>query len=118
MVDAFVGTGNRARMAIQVIIDHHVPQQNICFITLESSARGIINLAKVFPNVQFITGRIGHSKKDSHWETLPETSSLVIKYCKAAGIDIVDDESEVPSQGSSMTPLHEVKSAPLHATVH
>ena len=53
-MDAFIGTGNRARMAIQVIIDHHVPQQNICYITLESSARGIINLAKVFPNVQVL----------------------------------------------------------------
>ena len=53
-MDAFIGTGNRARMAIQVIIDHHVPQHNICYITLESSARGIINLAKVFPNVQVL----------------------------------------------------------------
>ncbi len=34
MVDAFIGTGNRARMALQVIIDHHVPEQNICYISL------------------------------------------------------------------------------------
>jgi len=111
MVDAFIGTGNRARMAIQVVIDHHVPQQNICFIALESSSRGIINLAKVFPSVQFVTARIGQSQNDKHWETVPETSSLVIKYCKAAGIEIVDEESEQPS--ASMSPIREAKSAPL-----
>jgi len=117
MVDAFIGTGNRARMAIQVIIDHHVPQQNICFITLEASSRGIVNLAKVFPNVQFITARIGHSRNDKHWETVPETSSLVIKYCKAAGIDIVDDESEMPSQ-QSMSPRLEARPVSVSVLSH
>jgi len=92
MVDAFIGTGNRARMAIQVVIDHHVPQQNICFITLESTARGIINLAKVFPNVQFITARMGHSENDKHLSRHECASSLVIRYCEAAGIDIVEEE--------------------------
>jgi len=119
MVDAFIGTGNRARMAIQVILDHHVPQQNICYITLESSARGIINLAKVFPNVQFITARIGKRKNDKHWETVPETSSLVIKYCKAAGIDIVDDETEAPSPTNNvMSPVHERRSTSLPVITH
>jgi len=116
MVDAFIGTGNRARMAIQVILDHHVPQQNICYITLESSARGIINLAKVFPNVQFITARIGNRKNDKHWETVPETSSLVIKYCKAAGIDIVDDEVEAPS--GVMSPVKEDRATSLPVMTH
>jgi len=91
MVDAFIGTGNRARMALQVLIDHHVPQQNICFITLESSTEGIVHLARVFPNVLFVTARVGHiGHQEQHWEMVPETSSLVIKYCKAAGIDVVD----------------------------
>merc|ERR1719410_503022 len=94
MVDAFIGTGNRARMAIQVIIDHHVPQQNICFITLEASSRGITNLAKVFPNVQFITARIDEIGTGNYWETVPVTSSLVMKYCKAAGIDIIEEDEE------------------------
>jgi len=93
MVDAFIGTGNRARMALQVLIDHHVPQQNICFITLESSTEGIVHLARVFPNVLFVTARVGHiGHQEQHWEMVPETSSLVIKYCKAAGIDVVESE--------------------------
>eukprot|EP00483_Globobulimina_turgida_P001029 UN01031 len=89
MVDAFIGTGNRARMALQVIIDHHVPQQNICYIALLASQDGIINLAKVFPNVQFITAsidQIGSDNDTSSDETVPVTSSLVLKYCQAAGI--------------------------------
>eukprot|EP00483_Globobulimina_turgida_P002579 UN02583 len=96
MVDAFIGTGNRARMALQVIIDHHVPPQNICFISLIASQDGIVNLAKVFPNVQFITASIEHvgSDNDKHWETAPVTSSLVLKYCEAAGIDIVEQECD------------------------
>jgi len=94
MVDAFIGTGNRARMALQVLVDHHVPQQNICFITLESSTEGIVHLARVFPNVLFITARVGHiGHQEQHWEMVPETSSLVIKYCKAAGIDVVEQET-------------------------
>merc|ERR1712157_191635 len=94
MLDTFIGTGNRARMALQVIIDHHVPEQNICFITLECSEKGITNLAKVFPNVQFITAKIDKVGSDKHWETVPVTSSLVIKYCKAAGIDIIEEDEE------------------------
>merc|ERR1712154_414346 len=94
MLDTFIGTGNRARMALQVIIDHHVPEQNICFITLECSKIGITNLARVFPNVQFITARIDEVGNERHWETVPVTSSLVIKYCKAAGIDIIEEDEE------------------------
>ena len=70
---------------------------------------------------QFITARIGHRKNNKHWETVPETSSLVIKYCKAAGIDILDDESEATStqySSTTMSPLQEVKSAPLAASGH
>ena len=93
LVDTFIGTGNRARMALQVIIDHHVPEENICFISLVSSQNGLYNLAKVFPNVQFITTKIDQIGKSQHWETVPVTSSLVIKYCKAAGIDIIEDDS-------------------------
>jgi len=93
LVDAFIGTGNRARMALQVIIDHHVPEENICFISLVSTKSGIVNLARVFPNVQFITGRINEKTgRETHWETTPVTSELVIRYCKAAGIDIVEDD--------------------------
>jgi len=94
LLDTFIGTGNRARMALQVIIDHHVPEQNICFITLECSQRGITNLAKVFPNVQFITARIDEIGTGNYWETVPVTSSLVMKYCKAAGIDIIEEDEE------------------------
>eukprot|EP01083_Nonionella_stella_P082915 229050_1 len=100
MVDAFIGTGNRARMALQVMVDHHVPEQNICFISLVSSQQGIVNLARVFPSVQFITARIDSSGDHGHWETRPVTSELVIKYCDASGIDIVDDDSD------SMSCLH------------
>jgi len=94
LLDTFIGTGNRARMALQVIIDHHVPEQNICFITLECSQVGITNLAKVFPNVQFITARIDEIGTGNYWETVPVTSSLVMKYCKAAGIDIIEEDEE------------------------
>lgn len=95
MVDAFIGTGNRARMALQVLVDHHVPQQNICFITLESSKEGIVHLARVFPNVMFITARVGCiGHQEQHWEMVPETSSLVIKYCQAAGIDVVEQDEK------------------------
>merc|ERR1712176_23723 len=94
MLDTFIGTGNRARMALQVIIDHHVPEQNICYIALECSEKGITNLAKVFPNVQFITARIDEIGNSKHWETVPVTSSLVIKYCEAAGIDIIEKDED------------------------
>jgi len=107
MVDAFIGTGNRARMALQVLIDHHVPQQNICFITLESSTEGIVHLARVFPNVLFITARVGHiGHQEQHWEMVPETSSLVIKYCKAAGIDVVE-QAQAQTQSQADTDAEE-----------
>jgi len=96
VVDAFIGTGNRARMALQVIIDHHVPPSNICFVSLVASHAGIVNLARVFPECQFITALIQSNNNNGmkhHWETRPVTSELTLRFCKAAGIDIVKDDS-------------------------
>ncbi len=49
VVDTLVGTGNRARMALHVLLDHHVKEENICFVCLVSSYSGIQSLARFFP---------------------------------------------------------------------
>lgn len=41
-------------MAIRILLDHGVPQENITFITILASARGLHALARVFPKVKVI----------------------------------------------------------------
>ena len=42
--------------------------------------------------IQFISAKIDNNDKEQHWETVPVTSSLVIKYCQAAEINIIEDD--------------------------
>jgi uridine kinase len=45
-------------MAIRILLDHGVPEENITFITILASARGLNALAHVFPKVKVIAAAI------------------------------------------------------------
>jgi len=45
-------------MAIRILLDHSVPEENITFITILASARGLHALARVFPKVKVIAAEL------------------------------------------------------------
>jgi len=45
-----------ALMAIRILLDHGVQEENITFITILASACGLRTLARVFPGVKVVVG--------------------------------------------------------------
>lgn len=55
LMDASVATGAAAIMAIRVLLDHDVQQENIVLVTLLASQTGVRSVAYVFPRVKIVT---------------------------------------------------------------
>lgn len=59
LLDAQVGTGAAAFMAIRVLLDHAVPPSQIIFVTLLASAQGGIHaLQRAFPQVRIVVAGV------------------------------------------------------------
>ncbi|RPD59983.1 armadillo/beta-catenin/plakoglobin [Lentinus tigrinus ALCF2SS1-6] len=74
LLDAQIGTGAAAFMAIRVLLDHGVPQENIIFVTMIVAACGGVRvLQRAFPKVRIICGTIDPVLRESWalWDTLP-----------------------------------------------
>ncbi|KAI0749410.1 armadillo/beta-catenin/plakoglobin [Daedaleopsis nitida] len=74
LLDAQIGTGAAAFMAIRVLLDHGVPQENIIFVTFIVAARGGVRvLQRAFPRVRIICGAIDPILRESWalWDTSP-----------------------------------------------
>ena len=52
-------------MAIQVLLDHHVKEQDIILITYLSTEIGIRRIVNVFPKVKIVVGKLS-SMEDSN----------------------------------------------------
>lgn len=51
-----LATGGSARKAIEVLIDHGVPEERIIFLNLVASPEGIKSTLDAYPNVKLICG--------------------------------------------------------------
>lgn len=59
LTDAQIGSGAAGFMALRVLLDHGVQEENIIFLTLLASAKGGINaLQKAFPKVRIVVAGI------------------------------------------------------------
>jgi uridine kinase len=45
-------------MAIRVLLDHDVKEENIVFMTLLGDPAGLASVARVFPNVKVVTSEV------------------------------------------------------------
>jgi uridine kinase len=45
-------------MAIRILLDHGVPEENITFVTILATARGLRTLGRVFPSVKVVVGGV------------------------------------------------------------
>ncbi|PWY98602.1 hypothetical protein BCV70DRAFT_201924 [Testicularia cyperi] len=78
LLDAQIGTGAAAFMAIRVLLDHSVPEQQIVFLTLLASSHGGIHaLNRAFPRVRIVVAGIdpGLQKLRIPWQTSSSTST-------------------------------------------
>ncbi|RKP11580.1 hypothetical protein BJ684DRAFT_6406, partial [Piptocephalis cylindrospora] len=58
LMDATIATGAAAMMAIRVILDHEVPEENIIFMAFLATYTGLNAVARAFPKVKIITSAI------------------------------------------------------------
>ncbi|KAL1694551.1 uridine kinase family-domain-containing protein [Schizophyllum commune] len=65
ILDAQIGTGAAALMAIRVLLDHGVPQDHIIFVTLlVARGGGISVLRRAFPHVKIVCGAVDDEMKE------------------------------------------------------
>lgn len=64
ITDAQTATGSAALMAIRVILDHDVPQEQIYFLCLIASPVGIQNILRAFPRINIITSELDLKMND------------------------------------------------------
>jgi len=58
LMDATVATGAAAMMAIRVLLDHDVPEENINLVSLLMAESGVHTIAYAFPNVKIVTSAV------------------------------------------------------------
>jgi len=58
LLDPMLATGGSAIMAVQVLIDHGVPEENVIFINLISAPEGIEAMREKFPKVIIVTTEV------------------------------------------------------------
>ena len=54
-MDPTLATGAAAMMAIRVLLDHSVPEENIILVSLLIAEQGVHNVAYAFPKVRIVT---------------------------------------------------------------
>ncbi|RYP34644.1 hypothetical protein DL767_004204 [Monosporascus sp. MG133] len=64
LLDAQMSSGGSALMAVQVLVDHGVPQDRIVVATYSSGKVGLHRLTKVFPDVTIVVGNLGSDFED------------------------------------------------------
>ncbi|RYO96825.1 hypothetical protein DL765_011398 [Monosporascus sp. GIB2] len=58
LLDAQMSSGGSALMAVQVLVDHGVPQDRIVVATYSSGKVGLHRLTKVFPDITIVVGNL------------------------------------------------------------
>ncbi|KAI9261180.1 uridine kinase family-domain-containing protein, partial [Sporodiniella umbellata] len=68
LMDAMVGTGAAALMAIRVLLDHDVPEDKIIFVSYLSAHIGLTVVNNAFPRVKIVTSMVDASlNKQKLW---------------------------------------------------
>jgi uridine kinase len=58
LLDAQMSSGGAALMSVRVLVDHHVEEHKIIFVTCAAGKRGLQRLNAVYPDVKVVVGRI------------------------------------------------------------
>merc|ERR1719495_1016213 len=77
LMDATVATGAAAMMAIRVLLDHDIPEENITLVSLLMAESGVHTIAYAFPQVTIVTTAVDPEINDK-FHVLPGIGNLVI----------------------------------------
>ncbi|KAI8098281.1 uridine-cytidine kinase 1-like 1 [Gilbertella persicaria] len=68
LMDAMVGTGAAALMAIRVLLDHEVPEDRIIFVSYLATQVGLTVITNAFPRVKIVTSMVDPNlNKEKLW---------------------------------------------------
>lgn len=91
--DAQIGTGAAAFMAVRVLLDHGVPENQIILLTLLASARGgVWALQHAFPGVRIVAGSVDPGLRKFVWPTTQHQ-----RHKKALSSPLADSDSDEPA---------------------
>lgn len=79
LMDATVATGAAAMMAIRVLLDHEVPEDNISLVSLLMAESGVHTIAYAFPLVSIITTAVDPEVND-RFHVLPGIGNFGDRY--------------------------------------
>ncbi|XP_032238285.1 uridine-cytidine kinase-like 1 [Nematostella vectensis] len=66
LMDATVATGAAALMAIRVLLDHEVKEENILFVSLIAAKSGVHTIAYAYPKVNIVTTAVDNELNDQY----------------------------------------------------
>uniref|UniRef100_A0A914UP12 uridine/cytidine kinase n=1 Tax=Plectus sambesii TaxID=2011161 RepID=A0A914UP12_9BILA len=79
LMDATVATGAAALMAIRVLLDHDVPEENIMLLSLLMCETGVHSVAYAFPKVRLITTAVDR-ELSAQFHVLPGVGNFGDRY--------------------------------------
>lgn len=79
LMDATVATGSAAMMAIRVLLDHDVPEENITLSSLLMAESGVHTVAYAFPKVKIVTTAVDKEVNDK-FHILPGIGNFGDRY--------------------------------------
>ncbi|XP_045766378.1 uridine-cytidine kinase-like 1 isoform X1 [Maniola jurtina] len=88
LMDATVATGAAAIMAIRVLLDHDVPEENISLVSLLMAEIGVHSIAYAFPKVKIVTSALDPEINEKFY-VLPGIGNFGDRYF---GTEPSDDE--------------------------
>jgi uridine kinase len=69
VLDPQFSSGAAALMAVQVLVDHGVPEERIAFVTYTAGRVGVNRVLSVFPEIKIVVARIGDDMENRWVET-------------------------------------------------
>ncbi|CAO1614007.1 unnamed protein product [Sympodiomycopsis kandeliae] len=101
LLDSQISTGAAAFMAIRIMLDHGVPEENIIFLSILASAKGgIWALAKAFPKVRIILACVDPGLKKLRIQYPPQRSDSI--HHEMDQLTIEDQGQEGQTNGQSL----------------
>ncbi|CAH1776024.1 unnamed protein product, partial [Owenia fusiformis] len=93
LMDATVATGAAAMMAIRVLLDHDVPEENIMLLCLLMAESGVHSVAYAFPKVKIVTTMVDSEVNDCY-HILPGIGNFGDRFF-GTGLELDDIDSGV-----------------------
>ncbi|KXJ28933.1 uridine-cytidine kinase-like 1 [Exaiptasia diaphana] len=79
LMDATIATGAAALMAIRVLLDHEVKEENILFVSLIAAESGVHTIAYAYPKVKIITTAVD-PEVNSNYHIIPGIGNFGDRY--------------------------------------